>query len=313
MEHVAIDIGGRESQICARSSSGDIVLERRHRTADLEEFLRGREPSVVVLETCSEAFAIADVAREAGHRVRVVSATLVRELGVGARGIKTDVRDARALSSASCRMDLPSVHVPATVSRERKTICGMRDGLVESRTKLINAVRGWLRATARRPKSGTAENFPKRVRALVGEPPAYVAALLEALDALSKQIDVLDKEIASHAKADETCRRLMTAPGVGPITAVRFVAALDTHERFESAHRVESYLGLTPGEHATSMTKHRTSITKAGCTRTRWCLVQAAWVAWRRRPTHPIVRWAREVEKRRGKRTALVALARKQN
>lgn len=311
MEHVAIDIGSRESQICVRSPSGEIVLERRHATSELKEFFGGHSPSVVVLETCAEAFAIADLARDAGHKVRVVSATLVRELGVGARRIKTDVRDARALSSASCRMDLPAVHVPDTLSRERKTICGMRDGLIESRTKLINAVRGWLRATARRPKSGTAENFPKRIRGLVGEPPTYVAAMLDALDALTKQIDVLDAEIAKQAKSDETCRRLMTAPGVGPITAVRFVAALDTHERFESAHRVQSYLGLTPGEHATSMTKYRTSITKAGCSRTRWCLVQAAWVAWRRRPGHPIVRWAREVEKRRGKRTALVALARK--
>jgi transposase len=311
MDHVAIDIGGKESQICVRASGGAIVLERRHRTSDLGEFFAKREPSVVVLETCAEAFELAELARAAKHQVRVVSATLVKALGVGSRGVKTDIRDARLLSEASCRMDLPSVHVPARHSRERKTICGMRDELVESRTKLINSVRGWLRATARRPRTGSSETFVKRVRALVGEAPVYVGALLAAIESLSAQIDVFDVEIARHAKSDPTCRLLMTTPGVGPITAIRFVSAIDDRARFDSAHKVESYFGLTPGERSSSESQHRTGITKAGCNKTRWCLVQAAWVAWRRRPSHPMVRWAREVEKRRGRRTALVALARK--
>ena len=119
MEHVEIDIGGKESQICVRGSGGAIVLERRHRTAELGEFFSKREPSVVVLETCAEAFELAELARSANHEVRVVSATLVKALGIGSRGVKTDVRDARLLSEASCRMDLPSVHVPARQSRER--------------------------------------------------------------------------------------------------------------------------------------------------------------------------------------------------
>jgi transposase len=139
----------------------------------------------------------------------------------------------------------------------------------------------------------------------------HVNALLVAIDALSAQIDVVDAQVSRVAKEDATCRLLMTMPGVGPITAVRFVAAIDDRTRFNDAHKVQSYFGLTPGERSSSDSQHRTGITKAGCNKTRWCLVQAAWVAWRRRPSHPIVRWAREVEKRRGRRTALVALARK--
>jgi len=68
MDHVAIDLGKRESQICVRSSTRPVS-----------------PPSRVVLETCSEAFAVADQARAAGHEVRVVPATLVRSLGVGQR------------------------------------------------------------------------------------------------------------------------------------------------------------------------------------------------------------------------------------
>ena len=143
MEHLAIDLGGRESQICVRNSEGQIIDERRWPTATLGRYFATRPKSRVVVETCSEAFAVVDAALAIGHEVRVVPATLVRSLGVGARRLKTDRRDARVLSEVSCRIDVPSVHVPSRESRERKTLCGMRDALVGSRTTFINTVRGW--------------------------------------------------------------------------------------------------------------------------------------------------------------------------
>ena len=149
MEHLAIDLGGKESQICVRSGDGQIVEERRCRTATLPAYLAGRSRSRVVIETCSEAFWVADAALAVGHEVRVVPATLVRSLGVGARRLKTDRRDAQVLSEVSCRIDLPSVHVPSLQARQRKTMCGMREALVGARTKVLNTVRGWLRAEGR--------------------------------------------------------------------------------------------------------------------------------------------------------------------
>ena len=313
MEHLAIDLGGRESQICVRSSDGQILEERRCRTGALAGYLAGRPPSRVIVETCSEAFAIADAALGVGHEVRVVPGTLVRTLGVGARRLKTDRRDARVLSEVSCRIDLPSVHVPSRQARERKTLCGMRDVLVGARTKLINSVRGWLRAEGRRPRGGEVSTFSARVRALSLEAPlpSYVERQLRTLDRLSGEIREADRELAATAKADPIAPRLMTVPGVGPATAVRFVAALDEISRFPGAHAVESYLGLVPGEDSSAERRRRTSITKAGPTALRWCLVQAAWAARRARRKDPMHRWADEVEKRRGKRVAVLALARK--
>lgn len=109
MNHIGIDLGGRESQVCVRSESGEIIEEARHRTTEFGRWLAGRPAGRVVVETCTEAFRVATIARQHGHEVRVVAATLVRSLGVGHRGLKNDVRDARILSEASCRMDLPSV------------------------------------------------------------------------------------------------------------------------------------------------------------------------------------------------------------
>lgn len=311
MEHVAIDLGGRESQICVRAADGEILLETRCLTRHLGSYLERRPPSRVVLETCAESFAVADDALNLGHEVRVVPATLVRSLGVGARRTKTDRRDAQILSEVSCRIDLPSVHIPSPVSRERKTMCGMREALVASRTQLTNSVRGWLRARAVRPRTGAVETFPARVRATVPTMPGYVERQLEVLEHLNKQIAAADKELAALAKQDATCARLMTVPGVGPVTALRFVAALDEIQRFPNAHKVEAYLGLTPGENSSSDRQQRTSITKAGSAALRRVLVQAAWAARRCRKTHPMLTWVAEVEKRRGPRVAIVALARK--
>ena len=313
MEHLAIDLGGRESQICVRRSDGQIVEERRCRTAALPAYLATRPPSRVVVETCSEACGIADAALSVGHEVRVVPATLVRSRGVGARGLKTDRRDAQVLSEVSCRIDLPSVHVPSRQARQRKTQCGMREALVGARTKLINTVRGWLRTEGRRPRGGDVTTFPARVRVLYADTtlPTYVERQLRMIESLNQEMSHADRELAAAAKADPIARRLMTVPGVGPSTSIRFVAALDEIGRFRSAHAVESYLGLVPGENSSAERQRRTRITKAGPTALRWCLVQAAWAARRARRKDPMHRWADEVEKRRGKRVAVLALARK--
>jgi transposase len=313
MEHCAIDLGGRKSQVCIRASDGSIVHESRQETLALGEFLRGRPASRVVVETCAEAFGVADAALAAGHEVRVVSATLVRTLGVGARRTKTDRRDAAVLSEVSARIDLPSVHVPSKQSRERKTMCGMRDALVGARTMLVNNVRGWMRGQRIRIRSGAISSFPSRVRECENLP-AYVESHLIALDCLNEQIGAADKTIEKLASSDPLCVRLMSLPGVGPQTVLRFTAAVDDVSRFRDAHKLESYLGLAPGEFSSSEKRHRLAITKAGSASVRRLLVQGAWSVRNRARSpgaRPLQLWMHEVEKRRGKNVAVVALARK--
>ena len=275
MEHLAIDLGGKESQVCVRNAEGTILEERRGATASLKKYIAGRPQSRVVLETCAEAFAVAEAARLLGHDVRVVPATLVRALGVGARGVKTDVRDARNLSEASCRMErLPAVHIPSAASRERKSICALRENLVEVRTKLVNGVRGWMRSEGLgTPRAGHPETFPARVTEYLKQRerqvPAWVSRNLTTIDHLSEQIADADAELKRLARADPTCRRLMSVPGVGPVTVVRFAAAVDNVSRFSNAHALESYLGLTPGERSSGDHQHSTGITKAAAPRLR--------------------------------------------
>jgi transposase len=315
VQHIAIDLGGKESQICVRDRTQAILEEKRYSTKRLGEYLAKQVASRVILETSAEAFAVADLARKAGHEVRVVPATLARTLGVGARGIKTDRRDAQVLSEVSCKVDLHSVHIPSELARQWRAIGNARDALVSSRTKLVNTVKSQLRGRLVLTQARSSGLLPEKIRQLWteldGAVPAHVERLLVIIEALNVQIAEADKQIRQLAKGHEVCRRLMTVPGVGPTTALRFVATLDDVTRFSTAHDVQSYLGLTPGENSSSSKVRRTRLTKAGPPQMRFLLVQAAWSAIRCAKTHPMVTWAEKVAQRRGKQVASVALARK--
>lgn len=314
MNHVAIDLGSRESQVCIRRPDGTIVEERKHPTRKLADWMRTWETSRVILETSSEAFRIADAAKAAGHEVRVVPATLAKQLGVGARGVKTDARDAQTLSQVSCRIDVPSVHIPTTEARELRSIIRSRETLTRTRTMSINHVRGWLRTQLWRVRTGSAETFADRVRAHAIEQrqpvPPHIERILLVIEAMTLQLRDADRQIRTLARQSAVCRRLMTVPGIGVVTAVAFVAQIDDVSRFAHAYQLQSYLGLTPGENSSSERERRTGITKAGSSTLRQNLIQAAWTALRY-PKEPMVRWATRVAERRGKFIGVVALARK--
>ena len=315
MQHVAIDLGSKESQVCIRREDGTILVEKKHPTRKLGELMRTLPASRIVLETSSESFRIADQALEAKHEVRVVPATLARQLGVGERGVKTDQRDARKLSEVSCRIDLPSVHIPMREARELRSMLRSREALVTARTRLVNHVKGWMRTQLLRLRSGSTATLPERLRGHATtqqQPlPAHIEEALAVLDVLTVQITASNRRVKKQAAEHEVARRLMTIPGVGPITALTFIAAVDRIERFEHAHHLQSYVGLTPGENSSSERERRTGISKAGSTSVRRTIVQAAWATIRVAPSSPMVRWATQIAERRGKFIAVVALARK--
>jgi transposase len=315
MHHAAIDLGSRESQICIRQPDGTIVEERKLPTRKLTELVKTWPTSRVVMEASAEAFKIADAALAAGHQVRVVPGKLVRLLGVGDRGVKNDQRDARQLSQASWQTDVPSVHIPSATARELKSICGARDVLVATQRNLSNNVRGWLRTQLWKLPGGTMVTLPERLRthaqASGRELPEHIERQLTMLTQVTQQVQAANKQARRLATEHPVCRRLMTVPGVGPLTSLRFVAAIDDPSRFPTAHRVQSYVGLTPGEHSSSQRERKTGITKAGPSELRRCLVQAAWSVMLARRSHPMLEWVRQIAQRRSRPVAVIALARK--
>lgn len=314
MNHIALDLGGRKTQVCIRDEAGQIVREFACKT---DEVVR-RLPSGsgrVVLESCAEAFKIADGLVERGLSPVVVPSVLAPQLGVGHRGIKTDVRDAQMLSELSCRMaTLPSVHIPSAQSRARKSLLGARESLVKARTGLVNSVRGYLRTQMIKVKASPI-TLSLQLRAVYqarGEAiPMFIEAQLTAIDSLTEQVNETTKEIKKIADADPLLMKLRTVTGVGPMTSMAFAAQLDRVERFPDASRVVSYLGLHPGERSSGARIQRLGISKAGAKLVRTYLIQASWCLWRTRPLDPNVVWAKAIAERRTTFKAIVALARK--
>lgn len=317
MEHIGIDLGARHSHVVVISSQGQTTDRQKVRTSDLPDWLSHRPQSHIVMEACTQSPAVARAAIAVGHKTKVVPGQLVRVLGVGARGIKTDDRDAEALARASLYNDqLPSVHLRSELSRSRRELLAARATVLEARKSIALSVKSWLRGRLLVLRGrASSKHFAAAVRQLALKHPdglpLPIETLLTSFEHLCDQLDALDEQVCNLAQSDATCQRLMTMPGVGPNVSLAFTTHLDDPQRFESSDDLASYLTLVPGEHTTGGKIKRTGTIHAGPVYLKAMLVQAAWSLYRARPGEPVVLWARAIADKRGRRIAIVALARK--
>ena len=122
-------------------------------------------------------------------------------------------------------------------------------------------------------------------------------------------IEELDRAVEQQAQSHADAARLMTHPGVGPVTALAFVLTLGPVARFQRSKHVVSYLGLNPKERSSGDKQHTYSISKQGNPMMRWLLVEAAQTAVRFDPE--LQRLYQRLKFRRGASVAKVAVARK--
>ena len=217
---------GNRKFACA-APTGRSSRRNAGRRATWSSYLARRPTSRVIVETCAEAFGVADAATELGHETRVVPATLVKTLGVGARRHE----DGSARRSGAERGVVPNrsavghIPKPSRESGRRCAGCAMRWWAHERRS--INTVRGWLRGQGRRIEREVAAHSTASRDRLAGTAADYVERQLLVIDVLT------DADRRGRRRAGELGRgrrdlsRLMTVPGVGPLTALRFVAAID--------------------------------------------------------------------------------------
>jgi len=191
----------------------------------------------------------------------------------------------------------------------------VRDALVRTRTRYVAVIKALVRRDGLRLGSGNAEHTERKLGALamLADLTLELAPLRALWAPLDAQIAGASDRLATLAAPDPVVTRLMTAPRIGPVTAVAFVATLDTVARFTSAHQVEAYLGLTPREYSSGEQQRRGRISKTGNARMRYLLVEAAWRVLR--TTDPaaaaLKTWAEGIALRRRRSIAAVALARR--
>jgi transposase len=315
MVYGAIDLHTRYSQIRILDATGAVLGDRRVLTTRerLVAVFAGHGPIQILLETGTESEWVAQALEEAGYRVIVADPNFAPMYGDVRRTVKTDRRDVAALAEANRRGWYRPAYRCSAPQRALRQVLSARRQLVSMRSGTISVIRALLRQEGYRLPSGDTERLPARF-ARLALPPALgttLTPLVETVAALTAQIATIDTRLQQHAANDPVVARLRSVPGVGLVVALTFRARIDDVGRFASASQVSAALGLVPHEASSAERRHRGHITKAGPPELRSLLVQAAWACWRSRQGHPLRHWAEAVASRRGRRIAIVGLARR--
>lgn len=316
MEYGAIDLHTRKSLIRIVAEDGTVILDRTISTTHegLAQVFGDRARMRVLLETGTESEWVAQAIEAAGHEVIVADPNYALMYGVTVRAVKTDRRDVAALAEA-CRLGIyrAAFRVRAAQRATRRRL-RIREQLIRLRTQAINLLRAQLRQEGYRLPSGSSATTTARYRTLA-LPPALVedlAPVLDLLDSVAPLIKSCEAAATTQAMADPVVRRLMTAPGVGPIVGLTYRAVIDDITRFGDASRSTAFLGLVPREDSSGTRRRKGGITKRGPTALRVLLIQAAWTIWRQRQGRAALHaWVERLAARRGRRIAVVALARR--
>jgi transposase len=187
--------------------------------------------------------------------------------------------------------------------------------LVNSRVDLDNHLRGILKAFGLKVGKARADQFEARVLELVEGDTVLkhvVGAILGVRSELVRRLDGLHRMVLAVVRDDQVCRRLMTVPGVGPLTALAFRTAVEDPTRFAKASLVGAYFGLTPRKYASGETDRTGSISKCGDKMTRSLLCEAANALMTRvQRWNWLKHWGVEIARRRGHMRAKIAVARR--
>jgi len=317
VEHVGIDVHKNQSQICMITPDGEMIEKRVSTARERFGSVFGSLPRArILIESSTESEWVARCLEGLGHEVIVADPNYAPMYGQRTRRVKTDRRDARALAEACRSGTYRPAHRTSDERRHFRGQLAVREALVRTRTRYISLIRSLLRREGLRVRSGSTETFLERLAEvdLRDQLRREIKPLLAVMGPLGRQIERVDRQMKALASEDREVRTLCTAPGIGAVTATSFVATLDRVQRFRGAHQVEAYLGLVPCERSSGERQNKGRITKTGNTRTRWLLVEAAWILLVRTKSanaQPLQAWAQRIAARRGRRVAVVALARR--
>jgi len=316
MHYCGLDLGKKSSNFCIMNEKRSVIREGKvkNRILDLARLFSKLPRMKIAIEASTKAFWIADRLREIGHDPVVVDPG--RTKAIGAAFIKHDKLDARILATLCAADVLAEIDQPTEEQRLARMPVVARDGIVRSRVRLVLLVRSLLDSEGIELKKCALNVFVNRVADLRDEIPAGITLAIEpvlkAIHMLTEQIADCDSIIKEEITKDPDAQLLMTAPGVGPIVAACFLMAVRDPSRFKSGRDVGSYLGLVPSLYQSGETYRRGRITKHGNRQARWALSMAASVLLGVAKKQSALRtWGLEVAERRGRKTAVVAVARK--
>jgi transposase len=319
MEHYAgIDVSLELSSVCIVDAKGVIVREVKVAS----------DPDVLVAFLRGLGLSIERIGLEAGPLSQWLHAGMVQagfeavlletrhvKAALSAMTVKTDRKDARGIAQLLRMGWYRPVHCKSAGSQEMRALLVARKLLLGKLLDLELSIRGILRGFGLKMGIVTRKSFEARARELCAGQAMLeqiAEALLAARAALQTQYAKLHKSMLSIVRADTVCRRLMSAPGVGPLVAITFKTAIDDPARIRKSKAIGALLGLTPRKYQSGEKDVTGSVSRVGDEMARTALYEAANTLLSRVTRFSALkRWGMDVAKRRGTRRAKVALARK--
>ena len=315
---IGVDVSLATSAICILGEGGKIIKE-----AKIDS-----EPAAFVAFMQNLPYEITGIGMEAGplsqwlHKALadagfaiVLMETHKVKKALSAMPIKTDRRDAEGIAHLLQLGWFSAVHCKSVTAQETRAVLTGRSALKKALTAMELCVRGILRNFGLKMGQVSRKGYEERVRELIdGNAMLKKMALpiLAARAELRKQLAVFERQVRSMAMKDSVCRRLMTMPGVGPVVALTYKAAVDDPTRFRRSKDIGPWVGLTPSREESGERSVVGGISKTGDVGLRTALYQAANVMLNHGGANWLKTWALQLAEKCGNRRKVkVALARR--
>ena len=317
-QYAGLDVSLKAVSICVSDGAGGVVWrgEVVNDPATVASTLGRRAPHLVcaVLETGSCGIHLYRGLEAAGVPIVCICARHAKGV-LKCKANKSDANDAEGLAHLARTGWYLEVYVKSAESHVIRAHLLARKQAVKARRDFENQIRAMLRTFGLKVGAVARGGFEARVRHLLGRVPALkvaVGQLLKARRGLLEAQNALEAEAKHLAAQDRRCQILQTMPGIGPLSSLAFVSAMDGAARFVKSSSVGAYLGLTPRGYQSGEVAWSGRISKNGDAMARALLYEAAnSLMVRVKAKHPLKTWATNLAKRIGGKKARVALARK--
>ena len=271
MTHVrvlGIDIAKEIFHIVGMDDSGTVVLRKRCPRGALMPFMAQLSPVIIGMEACGGAHYWARRFREHGHCVKLMAPQFVKPY---VKSNKHDMADAEAIGEAVTRPTMRFVPIKELTQQDLQALHRVRERLVKARTALINEMRGLLGEYGIILPKGVVKFRQMLLSTLEKEQAKLTELSREVFGHLYEEWLPLEQRLAYyHAKveaicqAHPVCQRLLTIPGIGPLTATALVAAVSDAAHFKNGRQLAAWLGLVPRQHSTGGKPRLLGIRKRG-------------------------------------------------
>lgn len=319
LSYVGLDVSLAETAVCILNETGKKLFETKVPT----------DASVIALVIRQHA--IGDIER-VGLETGTTAPWLWRELqsqdlptvcldtrhahrALSLRVQKTDRNDARGLAELVRLGWYREARVRSIDAQFMRALLLSRRQLMQILRNVCNQMRSALKVFGLARTSTAGKGFRGKVEAITAENEwvrPVLDPLLAVLVSTEQQLKAITTRLVKLARDDHDVRRMMTVPGIGPISALAYKAAIDDPKRFSSSQAVGPYLGLVPRVHQSGESEWTGRISKSGDELARTYLYEAAGVLLNRVPSWCALKaWGLRLARKSGMKRALVAVARK--